>query len=60
MIGLFATPITLLPFTNSLVQDALVAQVQPLFAPETFTQLRYSPLVMQWQFLTPDAIHLAW
>ena len=48
----------LVPF--GLVQDALVAQVQPLFAPETFTQLRYSPLVMQWQFLTPDAIHLAW
>lgn len=48
----------LVPF--GLVQDALAAQVQPLFAQETFTQLRYSPLVMQWQFLTPETIHLAW
>ncbi|MEM7537458.1 MAG: hypothetical protein AAF639_35135 [Chloroflexota bacterium] len=34
-----------------LVQNWLQHNVQPLFAPETFTQIRYSPLVLQWQFL---------
>lgn len=48
----------LVPFR--LVQDRLAAEVQPLFAPETFVQWRYSPLVRQWEFLAPDAIHLAW
>lgn len=48
----------LVPF--GLVQEHLVAAVEPLFAPETFTQLRYSPLVLQWRFLTPDNIILAW
>lgn len=44
----------------SLVQDWLAAEVQPLFAPETFTQLRYSPLLLQWQFLTAENIQFAW
>ena len=44
----------------SLVQDWLAGNVQPLFAPETFTELRYSPLLLQWQFLTPQNIHFAW
>lgn len=48
----------LVPF--HLVQDYLAATVTPLFAPETFTQLRYSPLWLQWQFLTPEHIILAW
>ena len=34
--------------------------MQPLFAPETFVRIDYSPLLLQWQFLTPDNIHLAW
>ena len=48
----------LVPF--GLVQDWLDANVQPLFAPETFVRIDYSPLLLQWQFLTPDNIHLAW
>jgi hypothetical protein len=44
----------------SLVQDRLAELVAPLFADVTFTQLQYSPLVMQWQMLQSDAIHLAW
>jgi hypothetical protein len=48
----------LVPF--SLVQDSLAANVQPLFAPQTFTELRYSPLLLQWQFITPQHIHFAW
>jgi len=48
----------LVPF--GLVQDWLDANVKPLYAPETFTRLGYSPLVLQWQFLTRDNIHLAW
>lgn len=48
----------LVPF--SLVQDWLAATVEPLFAAETFTQLRYSPLVNQARYLTADHIQLAW
>lgn len=48
----------LVPF--ALVQDWLANNVTPLFAPETFTRLEYSPLVMQWQFLTAEHVHLAW
>jgi hypothetical protein len=48
----------LVPFR--LVQDWLDANVIPLFAPETFTQLRYSPLLLQWQYLTSEHIHLYW
>ena len=48
----------LVPF--GLAQDWLAANVTPLFAPQTFTQWRYSPLVLQWQFLQPDQIILAW
>lgn len=48
----------LAPF--ALAQDWLAAHVQPLFAPETFTRLEYSPLVLQWQYLTAANIHLAW
>jgi hypothetical protein len=44
----------------ALVQDWLAANVQPLFAPQTFTELRYSPLVLQWQFVTPQNIQFAW
>lgn len=43
-----------------LVQEWLAAEVQPLFAPQTFLQLRYSPLVLQWQFLTGENIIFAW
>jgi len=48
----------LAPF--GLVQDWLAAVVTPLFAPETFTQVAYSPLVNQWRYLTAEHIHLAW
>ncbi len=48
----------LVPF--HLVQDWLAARVEPLFAPETFTQLAYSPLVNQWRYLTTEHIQLAW
>jgi hypothetical protein len=48
----------LIPF--GLVQDWLAANVQPLFAPETFTRLQYSPLVLQWQFISSDSIIFAW
>jgi hypothetical protein len=48
----------LIPF--SLVQDWLAQTVTPLFAPETFVRLQYSPLLLQWRFLTPENIHLAW
>jgi hypothetical protein len=44
----------------NLVQDRLAELVAPLFADVTFTQLQYSPLVMQWQALRPESIHLAW
>lgn len=43
-----------------LVQDWLAAEVQPLFAPATFTQLRYSPLIAQWRFLTTETVQFAW
>ncbi len=48
----------LVPF--GLAQDWLDTHVQPLFAPETFTRLEYSPLALQWQFLTAENIHFAW
>ncbi len=48
----------LAPF--GLVQDYLAQTVTPLFAPETFTQLRYSPLLLQWQFLSAEHVPLAW
>src|SRR5690606_31297606 len=48
----------LVPF--GLAQDWLAANVTPLFAPQTFTEWRYSPLVIQWPFLQPDQIILAW
>jgi hypothetical protein len=44
----------------ALVQDWLAASVQPLFAPETFTRIAYSPLVLQWQFLQTANIQFAW
>lgn len=48
----------LVPF--SLVQDWLAQTVTPLFAAETFTQLPYSPLLLQWRYLTPEHYHFAW
>ena len=48
----------LAPF--SLVQNWLADAVQPLFAPETFTQLAYSPLLLQWRFLGLDTVPFAW
>lgn len=47
-----------IPF--GLVQDYLAATVQPLFAPETFTQLRYSPLLLQARFIAPETVHFTW
>jgi len=48
----------LAPF--SLVQNWLADSGLPLFAPETFTQLRYSPLILQQQFITPQSVPFAW
>lgn len=48
----------IIPF--ALVQDWLATTVQPLFAPQTFTAVTYSPLVQQWQFITATTIHLGW
>jgi hypothetical protein len=44
----------------SLAQDWLVQNIEPIFAPETFTRVSLSPLVLQWRYLTADHIHLAW
>ncbi|MBX3012464.1 MAG: hypothetical protein KF832_13195 [Caldilineaceae bacterium] len=43
-----------------LVQDWLANTVEPLFAPETFTQWSYSPLFRQWEYLKAESIQLAW
>ena len=48
----------LAPF--GLVQNWLVEQVQPLFAPETFTRLSYSPLVVQWRFIQGETVPFGW
>ncbi len=48
----------LVPF--GLVQEWLAATFEPLYAPETFISFRTSPLLLQWQFLAPENIHLAW
>lgn len=48
----------LAPF--GLVQDALADEVEPLFAQQTFTQLSFSPLVRQWQYIRPETIPFAW
>lgn len=48
----------LIPF--ALVQNWLDRTVTPLFAPETFSRLTYSPLLRQWDFLNSDAIIFAW
>jgi hypothetical protein len=47
-----------IPF--SLVQDWLAESFQPLFAPETFTRVALSPLVLQWRYLQAEYIHFAW
>ncbi|MEM7347643.1 MAG: hypothetical protein AAF485_25700, partial [Chloroflexota bacterium] len=43
------------PFQDSLLDTGL-----PLFAQETFFQLRFSPFVSAWQFIQPDTLDLAW
>ncbi len=48
----------LVPF--ALVQDRLATEVTPLFADVTFTDIRYSPLLLQWPAIRPETIHLAW
>ena len=48
----------LIPF--ALVQNWLDQTVKPLFAPETFTRLVYSPLLRQWDFVNSDSIIFAW
>ncbi len=49
---------TAVPF--GLVQERLAAQVTPLFAPETFTRIGYSPLLLQFRFLRPQQLIFAW
>lgn len=44
----------------ALVQNWLADTVEPLFAPETFTTLTYSPLIRQFDFISSENIHLAW
>jgi len=48
----------LIPF--GWVQNWLASEIQPLFASETFIQLDYSPLLRQWDFISPEHIHLTW
>jgi hypothetical protein len=48
----------LVPF--ALVQDWLATNYTPLFAPETFTRPTLSPLVLQWAYVQPAQIQLAW
>lgn len=48
----------LAPFSE--VQNWLANSVEPLFAPETFTQWRYSPLLLQWQFVAQNSVPFAW
>ncbi len=48
----------LVPF--GLVQNWLASAVTPLFAPETFSQLRYSPLLLQWSYLSGDNLIFSW
>lgn len=48
----------LIPY--GMVQDQLAQSVTPLFADKTFVDLQYSPLLMQWTMISPQAIHLAW
>lgn len=48
----------LIPF--SLVQNWLEETVTPLFAPITFTQWGYSPLILQWRYLVEENLHFAW
>jgi hypothetical protein len=43
-----------------LVQDWLAQTVEPLFAPITFTQVHYSPLLRQFDYLTAEHIHFGW
>jgi hypothetical protein len=47
-----------IPF--GLVQDWLETTVPPLYAPETFTQLPLSPLLLQWRFINAQTVHLHW
>ena len=48
----------LIPFTP--VQEWLAAHYPPLFAPTTFLQPSLSPLFLQWGFVQPGQIQLAW
>lgn len=48
----------LIPF--GLVQEYLAAEISPLFAPETFTRMELSPLLLQARFVARDTIHLHW
>ncbi|RME47309.1 MAG: hypothetical protein D6796_07830, partial [Caldilineae bacterium] len=41
-------------------QNRLLETGLPLFAPETFFRLRYSPLVGTWGFLRPENLDVAW
>ena len=41
-------------------QNRLLETGLPLFAPETFFRLRYSPLVGTWAFLRPENLDVAW
>ena len=41
-------------------QEALQAQGLPLYAPETFFNPRYSPLLRMWRFLRPENLNFAW
>jgi hypothetical protein len=44
----------------ALVQEDLLREGLPLFAPETFFDPRYSPLLRQWRYLTPAHLDLLW
>lgn len=44
----------------ALVQEDYLREGLPLFAPETFFDPRYSPLLRQWRYLTPAHLDLVW
>jgi len=48
----------LIPFR--FVQGHLITLAYPHFLPETFNRPAWSPLVLQWKFITPENVHFAW
>jgi hypothetical protein len=52
---LLSVAIDFAPFQNSLLDTGL-----PLFDPQTFFDLQYSPFLAAWRFVTTESLDLAW